>query len=127
MAEIESSKSRSVKVRQNYESIAWTWMRYSGFFLIFLAFTHVILQDVVVGVHRINLDYVAVRWANVGWRIFDAFLLTFAFAHGMNGFRQVLNDYIHGETARGVVSWVLLVAWLVISVIGGIAIVGGVR
>jgi succinate dehydrogenase / fumarate reductase membrane anchor subunit len=69
-------------------------MRYSGLLLIPLAWGHVLIQDVLVGVHRIDLDYVAMRWAMLGWRVFDFLLLAFAFAHGMNGLRQVLNDYI---------------------------------
>ena len=37
-------------------------MRYSAFLLIPLAWGHLILQDVIVGVHSIDLDYVAMRW-----------------------------------------------------------------
>jgi succinate dehydrogenase / fumarate reductase membrane anchor subunit len=110
-----------------YETIAWRWMRYSAFLLIPLAFGHVLIQDVIFGVHAIDTAYVAARWANLFWRAYDAFLLTFAFAHGMNGFRQVLSDYITSSRARQVVAWVLLAAWLVISAIGSIALIGGVR
>ncbi|HEX2978911.1 MAG TPA: hypothetical protein VHO48_01485 [Anaerolineaceae bacterium] len=117
---------RVVKVRGTYENTAWRWMRYSAILLIPLAWLHVLIQDVLVGVHRIDLDYVALRWASLGWRVFDFLLLAFAFAHGMNGLRQVLFDYIPGQGTRRVLSWVLLAAWLVISLIGGVAIVGGV-
>jgi succinate dehydrogenase / fumarate reductase membrane anchor subunit len=102
-------------------------MRYSAVLLIPLAFGHLILQDVLVGVHAIDLDYVAMRWASLGWRVYDAALLFFAFALGMNGLRQVLMDYIKNERAFRVVSWILLIGFLVISSIGAIAIVGGVR
>jgi succinate dehydrogenase / fumarate reductase membrane anchor subunit len=102
-------------------------MRYSGFLLIPLAWGHIILQDVVVGVHNIDANYVAVRWANVGWRIYDALLLAFAFAHGVNGLRQVLTDFIHTPRGRQIVAWVLFFGWLAISIIGATAIVGGVR
>ncbi len=127
MAEIHTIRPQQVKQARNYDAVAWRWMRYSGFLLIFLAFVHVILQDVIVGPHAINLDYVAARWANIGWRAFDAFLLIFAFAHGVNGFRQVLGDYIHGDRARSVVAWLLFFFWLAISAIGAIALIGGVR
>ena len=102
-------------------------MRYSAILLIPLAFGHLILQDVIVGVHRIDIDYVAMRWAMLGWRIYDAALLAFAFAHGMNGLRQVLMDYIRNERAFRMVSWVLLIVWLAITTIGAAAIIGGVR
>jgi succinate dehydrogenase / fumarate reductase, membrane anchor subunit len=118
---------RKVNVPQNYESTAWKWMRYSALLLIPLAWIHVLLQDVIVGVHHIDLNYVAMRWASVGWRIYDVALLSFAFAHGINGLRQVLADYIHSSTARRVVNWVLLAVWFAITLIGAVAIVGGVR
>ena len=118
---------REVKVRQNLESTAWKWMRYSAILLIPLAWIHVALQDVIVGVHQINLNYVAARWALLGWRVYDFFLLAFAFAHGVNGLRQVLRDYVKSETAMNRISWILLIFWAVISLIGVVAVIGGVR
>jgi len=109
------------------ESTAWKWMRYSGLLLIPLAWGHVLLQDVLVGVHSINLDYVAMRWASLGWRVYDFLLLAFAFAHGVNGLRQVITDYIPSDEWMKRISWALLVFWLILSTIGAIAIVGGVR
>jgi succinate dehydrogenase / fumarate reductase membrane anchor subunit len=116
-----------VRVRKNYETIAWRWMRLSGFLLIFLAFGHIILQDVIVGVHKMDLDYVALRWASVGWRIYDALLLGFAFAHGVNGVRQVMMDTIVNPKARSILNWGLLLFWLVVTGIGAVALIGGVR
>ncbi len=110
-----------------YESIAWKWMRYSGLLLIPLAWGHVLIQDVLVGVHSIDLDYVALRWASLGWRVYDFLLLAFAFAHGVNGLRQVLNDYIRQDSTRRTVTWLLFGVWLILSLIGAMAIVGGVR
>jgi succinate dehydrogenase membrane anchor subunit len=104
----------------------WLLMRYSGIALIPLAWIHVLIQDVLVGVHRIDLDYVALRWATLGWRVYDMALLAFAFAHGMNGLRQVLEDYIIRPAPRRLVRWGLIVAWLIITAIGAVAIVGGV-
>lgn len=115
------------KPKPNYEATAWKWMRYSGFLLIPLVWGHLLIQDIIVGVHAIDLDYVAMRWANTGWRIYDALLLGFAFAHGSNGIRQVLNDFIHSSRGRNIMSWALFVFWLTITAIGAIALVGGVR
>lgn len=116
------TKELPVKIPRNYENLAWQWMRYSAVALIPLVWIHVALQDVIVGVHRIDLNYVQLRWAMLGWRIYDILLLAFAFAHGVNGLRQVINDYVHGDRARTVIGWVLLIGWLVISAIGAIAI-----
>jgi len=123
----EELASRQVEVPEGLESIAWKWMRYSGLLLIPLAWGHVLIQDVLVGVHRIDLNYVAMRWASLGWRAYDFALLAFAFAHGVNGLRQVLNDYISSEKARRWLAWFLLAFWLLLSLIGAAAIVGGVR
>jgi succinate dehydrogenase / fumarate reductase, membrane anchor subunit len=122
-----ATEARRVKVSQGGEIIAWKWMRYSGLLLIPLAWGHVLIQDVLVGVHQIDLSYVEARWASLGWRTYTFLLLTFAFAHGMNGLRQVLNDFIRGELNRRRVGWFLFFFWLVISLIGAIAIIGGVR
>ena len=88
------------KPKANYEAFAWKWMRYSGFLLIPLAWGHVLIQDVIVGVHAIDIDYVAMRWASLGWQVYDILLLAFAFAHGMNGLRQVALDFVHSEQGR---------------------------
>jgi succinate dehydrogenase / fumarate reductase membrane anchor subunit len=117
---------RTVPAGGGIEATAWRWMRYSAFLLIPLVWVHIILQDVIVGVHRIDLDYVALRWANLGWRVYDVLLLSFAFAHGMNGLRQVLGEYIKSPRWRAVMAWALLAVWLIITAIGAIAIIGGV-
>ncbi len=107
----------------------WIWlaMRYSGILLIPLAWIHVAIQDVLVGVNRINLNYVAQRWALTGWRVYDVALLALAFGHGMNGLRQVLEDYLTSGVARRAVRWVIFFLWLAIAAVGLVAIVGGVR
>ncbi|MDX1437138.1 MAG: hypothetical protein R3335_10030 [Anaerolineales bacterium] len=118
---------RTVERPRNLENTAWRWMRYSGVLLIPLAWGHVALQDVIVGVHAIDIDYVLLRWANIGWQIYDILLLAFAFAHGMNGLRQVANDFIHGQTARRITAWIIFVLWLVISIIGAVAIIAAAQ
>lgn len=121
------STVRTVKRPTNYENAAWRWMRYSALLLIPLAWGHVLLQDIIVGVHAMDLNYVAMRWASLGWRVYDMLLLAFAFAHGVNGLRQVLFDYVSVSKTRRIISWVLFFFWLVISLIGAVAIIGGVR
>jgi succinate dehydrogenase / fumarate reductase membrane anchor subunit len=67
------------------------------------------------------------RWPILGWRIYDIFLLAFAFSHGVLGLRQILFDYIHGDKAHRWINWALFTFWLIVSIIGAIAIIGGVR
>lgn len=127
--QVTSSTGRSVRVEtpRNFEKIAWMFMRYSAVLLIPLAFGHIILQDVVVGVHAIDIDYVALRWEMVAWRIYDAALLAFAFAHGVNGLRQVLMDYVRSDRVFRIISWGLLLFWFAITVVGSIALIAGVK
>ena len=118
---------RKVEVRQNYNSYAWKWMRYSGFLLIPLVWIHILLQDALVGAHKIDIGYVTARWATIGWRAYDAALLAFAFAHGVNGLHQVAFDHIHSERGRRILSILLFIGWLVIVGIGAYALVVGVK
>lgn len=117
----------ATKPKRNYEAFAWKWMRYSGFLLIPLAWIHVLIQDVLVGVHAIDINYVAMRWASLGWRVYDILLLAFAFAHGMNGLRQVGQDFVHSERSRRIMSIAIFLVWLVVSIIGAVAIIAGAR
>lgn len=111
---------------RSLETYSWLFMRWSGGLLIPLVWIHVLIQDVLVGVHAINLDFVAVRWATLGWRVYDIALLGFAFAHGMNGLRGVVDDYIKSPTWNRLLNWTVSLGWVVITLIGAVAIVGGV-
>ncbi len=122
-----TTNSQNTSGVPRYESTPWKWMRYSAFLLIPLAWGHVLIQDVLVGGHGINLDYVALRWSMVGWRIYDFLLLAFAFAHGINGLRQVLFDYVHNPKNQRSIAWALFAVWLLISAVGAVAIIGGVK
>lgn len=119
--------AKRTRVVPSFDTIAWRWMRYSGILLIPLAWIHVAIQDVIVGVHAIDINYVALRWANLGWRVYDIALLSFAFAHGMYGLRQVSQDFFHTEKARRTVSVLLFLLWVVLTIIGAVAIIGGAR
>jgi succinate dehydrogenase / fumarate reductase membrane anchor subunit len=114
-------------VQPTYESVAWKWMRYSAVLLIPLVWIHVLIQDVLVGVHAIDINYVALRWANIGWQIYDVALLGFAFAHGVNGLRQVCMDFVHTDKARKALSVGLFILWILVTAIGAVAIIAGAR
>ena len=115
------------KISPNYDTKAWFFMRYSSLLLIPLVWIHVLWQDVITGVHNIDTEYVIRRWSNIGIQIYDILLLAFAFAHGMNGLRQVLLDFIHTPKARRSTSTIIFILWITISIIGGIAIVAAAK
>ncbi len=118
---------RTVRKPKNFEATAWAFMRYSGILLIPLAWIHVLIKDVIVGVHAIDLNYVQKIWAITAWRVYDFLLLAFAFAHGMNGLRNVLNDYVSDPAKQRTVAWGLLILWAVVTAMGAVAIIGGVK
>jgi succinate dehydrogenase / fumarate reductase, membrane anchor subunit len=122
-----SLPEQSLSTAPRFEIQAWKWMRYSAFLLIPLVWIHVLIQDLITGGHNLSLDYVQMRWAFLGWRVYDLFLLGFAFSHGVNGLRQVLADFVKSERAKRGLNLVMLVFWLLIMIIGGVAIFGGVR
>lgn len=118
--------ARVIHPPKNHEMTAWKWVRYSGLLLIPLAWGHVLIQDVLVGVDRIDLDYVSMRWAYLGWRIYDFLLLVFALAHGVNGLRQVVLDFISKKNIRWI-NRATFAYWLVMMLLGAAALIGGVR
>ena len=117
-----TTQSQPVIVKKTLDQVAWTWMRYSAFLLIPLAWGHLILQDIVIGVHHMDASYAIERITSLGWKTYDVLLLAFAFAHGMNGIRQVLRDYIHDPKVFRLVSYLLLILWLAITVVGAITL-----
>jgi succinate dehydrogenase cytochrome b556 subunit len=123
-----AASARRVAVpARNLETYSWLFMRWSGGLLIPLVWIHVLIQDVLVGVHAIDLDFVAMRWATLGWRVFDIFLLAFAFGHGMNGLRGVVDDYVQNPGWNKALKWLMFAGWAAITAIGAVALIKGVR
>ncbi len=118
---------RLVRVKPSFEITAWKYMRLSAILLVPLVWTHTIINTLITGPENINLDYVAMHWANIGWRIYDILLLMFAFSHGVSGLRQVLFDFTANSTTRKFLNILLLFFWVLLSIIGSSAIIGGVE
>jgi len=81
--------------RGNFELYSWFFMRISGVVLLVIAVFHLFYMHFAIGVDNIDYDLVAERWGNPLWKVFDFFLLVFALTHGVNGFRAILDDYVH--------------------------------
>jgi succinate dehydrogenase / fumarate reductase membrane anchor subunit len=47
------------------------------------------------------------RWSNPLWQIFDWALLALALAHGLNGLRAIIDDYVPSPTRRAAVKAVM--------------------
>ncbi|MDW8327508.1 MAG: succinate dehydrogenase, cytochrome b556 subunit [Anaerolineales bacterium] len=112
---------------KNFETWSWLFMRWSGGLLILVVFMHVLANALLTGAHYINLEYVAARWAQpLDWSA-TFILLMLSFAHGVNGLRAVLGDYLKSDAANRVAGVVLFVVWVVITGLGAYALFAGVR
>ena len=65
---------------------------------------------------------VALRWQNPLWRMFDLSLLVFALAHGTNGTRWVVEDYVSSPGWQVAVKWSIYVLVAVIGAMGAFVI-----
>ena len=82
----------------------WSFMRISGFVMIFLVFLHITIMHFINDITAITGQFVYSRFAALpAWAWIDLAILFFAWLHGLNGLRVVLTDYIRRGTGRKVV------------------------
>lgn len=117
MTTVSGVTKRKVNVPGSFERSAFFFMRLSGVFLLILAVGHVGVQHVINSVHDLTLQFVIDQWNSWGWRVYDMLLLIFALSHGINGLRNVLEDYVHNPKTMKAING-LLVVFLVVSLIG---------
>lgn len=116
-------QSRTSKINQ-FETLAFRYMRWTGILLIPLAFGHLLMVHIINSVFAIDYAWVInARWAFLPWRLYDAFLLWFAGLHGFNGLRIVINDYVHNPAANRTWKIVLFGLLIIIFALGTAAIV----
>lgn len=118
-----TTRIASLQSRSPLERYGYLFMRLSGVALILLAVGHMMIQHVLNDVHSLTLEFVRQQWMSWGWRTYDLFLLVFAIVHGFNGFRTVLEDYVHNTTTVRVIRWVLLIFMIVTIFWSAVAII----
>src|SRR5438309_6942307 len=96
-----------------FETFSWYFFRISGVALIFLAIIHLLVMHVTTDVSCTSYQFVALRYANPFWRLYDWLLLTLALLHGMNGLRIVIDDYVQSTAWR--IRLVSLLAFLTLA------------
>lgn len=98
------SAGRRVKPSGGFELQAWYFMRISGLVLVLLALGHLCIVHILYNVEVINYAFVANRWTRPGtgvfWRLWDLAMVVLAVIHGLNGLRQVLDEYIVRPASR---------------------------
>jgi succinate dehydrogenase / fumarate reductase membrane anchor subunit len=103
-----------------FETFSWYYFRISGILLIFLVIIHLLVMHVTTDVACTTFAFVASRYANPFWRLYDWLLLTLGLTHGVNGLRIVIDDYIQGPRSRMVMlslAAVLLVTFFMLGTI----------
>jgi succinate dehydrogenase / fumarate reductase membrane anchor subunit len=92
---------RRSRSRTNTELYAWLFMRVSGILLVVLVLGHLFIMNILDGgVQRINFAFVAGRWSNPFWQVWDLSMLWLAQIHGTNGLRTIINDYTRRDNTR---------------------------
>ncbi len=103
----------------SFEVWSWFFMRISGVILLFLVLIHLFIMHIQdAGVERVNYDFVARRWTNVGWKTFDWLMLFLALLHGANGLRIVIDDYVRRPALRTSVKASLYTVTAILMVMG---------
>lgn len=116
-----SAQSRSSK--QNFEIWSWFFMRISGLVLVFLALIHFSMTHIFNDVTTTTAVYVAKKWSNPLWRVFDWLLLTLGLLHGNNGLRFIMDDYVRNPKRRATVKALVYSVSFALFVLGTVTII----
>ncbi|MGI8984853.1 MAG: succinate dehydrogenase hydrophobic membrane anchor subunit [Acidimicrobiales bacterium] len=108
--------------KRSPEALSWAFMRLSGLALVFLALIHFSITHIVNDVVETDYDFVAERWHNPLWRLFDWLLLVLALGHGVNGLRWIIDDYVRDPGRRRAVRGLLFGLTAVLVVVGTLTI-----
>ncbi len=106
-----------------FETFSWYFFRVSGVVLIFLVIAHLIIMHASNDVACTTYRFVALRYDNPLWRLFDWLLLTLALTHGMNGLRVVIDDYVQSRGLRLTLMSTAGVVLLIFFMLGTITLI----
>jgi succinate dehydrogenase / fumarate reductase membrane anchor subunit len=115
---IETPNSPRKRKGANWEKYGWMYMRISGAVLIVPIFGHLIVNLWDKGVGAIDFAFVAGKWTNPFWQVWDVLMLWLALIHGTNGMRTITNDYAEKEWVRKTLNvslWVVCGALIILG------------
>ena len=123
VASPRAKRSEAMRGGINTELYAWLFMRVSGVILIVLIFGHLFVNLMVgEGVAAIDFGFVAGKWSQPFWQVWDLLMLWLAMIHGTNGVRTIINDYAERDGTRIVLKALLYVGFVVTVVMGTLVI-----
>lgn len=106
-----------------WETFSWYFFRVSGVALIFLVIIHLVIMHVANDVSVTTYAFVAQRYANPFWRVYDLTLLTLGLLHGLNGLRIITDDYVRTRGVRLLVVSVLFLTVVTFWLMGTMTII----
>ena len=118
-----SRYTRRSSSRGNFELWSWVFMRASGVLLLVLVFGHLFVNLMLgKGITQIDFAFVAGKWSNPFWQVWDMLMLWLAELHGFNGVRTIINDYTEKDSTRWVLKGLLVASALLVMVLGTLVI-----
>jgi succinate dehydrogenase / fumarate reductase, membrane anchor subunit len=109
--------------RTNFELNSWLFMRGSGLLLLVLVFGHLFVNLMMgKGITQIDFAFVAGKWANPFWQVWDLAMLWLAMLHGGNGLRTIINDYATRGGTKFALKTLLYAATGIVIVLGTLVI-----
>ncbi len=126
MTTIEAPRTNPARPRRrgiNWEKWGWIYMRVSGVVLVVLIFAHLFVNLFAgEGVKAIDFAFVAGKWADPFWVVWDTLLLWLALIHGGNGMRTLVNDYASNTTVRRVLLAAIFASTAILLILGTLVI-----
>jgi succinate dehydrogenase / fumarate reductase membrane anchor subunit len=120
---IETPRSPRSRKHAKLERWGWLYMRLSGVLLLVLIFGHLLINLFMNGgIQQISFAFVAGKWADPFWKIWDGLMLWLALIHGTNGMRTLVNDYTEREGLRKVLNYTLWIVCVALVVLGTLVI-----
>ena len=119
MVTIETPRGPRSRKSANREKLAWLFMRASGVILIVLVFGHLYINLFTgEGIKAIDFAFVAGKWADPFWQVWDTAMLWLALIHGTNGMRTLVNDYSERERTRKILNTSLWTVCILLVILG---------
>jgi succinate dehydrogenase / fumarate reductase membrane anchor subunit len=119
---IAAPRSRAAR-SSNFELNSWLFMRGSGALLLVLVLGHLFVNLMLgEGIKQIDFAFVAGKWANPFWQVWDLAMLWLAMLHGCNGLRTIINDYAVRANSRFTLKTLLYFGTAVVIVLGTLVI-----
>lgn len=106
----------------DFELYSWWFMRVSAIVMVVLVGFHLFYMHIILGVEAIDFQVISGRWQSPFWRLYDLFMLVFAWLHCTNGVRIVLDDYVRSQGWRTLFKSILYLLAFIVIVLGAYVI-----